>query len=200
MANELAPGSQLGGYRIIERIGRGGMGAVYSAHDEGLGREVAIKVLAAEVAKDPAAILRFRREAETLARVRHPNVAVVHLAQADGEVPFLVLEYLQGGTLAERIHAQGRLGWREAAAIGAKLARGLAAVHDAGLVHRDVKPSNVLFDADGEPKLSDFGLARAARSTGGSLTATGEIVGTLEFLSPEQGRGADRHVAAALLG
>jgi serine/threonine protein kinase/WD40 repeat protein len=180
----LAAGTRLGAYRIDGLLGEGGMGAVYRATDERLGRSVAVKVLAKLA--DDAAVERFRREARAAAGVKHRNVLVVHEASFEGGSPFLVFELAPGGSLSNRIRTGGRLPWREAARTLAQVARGLEAIHGAGLVHRDLKPSNVLFDEEGVARISDFGLARATVGEANRLTATGELVGTPEFMAPEQ--------------
>jgi WD40 repeat protein len=189
----LSPGEKLQGYRVLGVLGRGGMGVVYKALDERDGREVALKLVAdLPPGHDRDVFLkRFDREARAAMAVAHPNVGAV---LASGEIEgtrFLVMELLRGGSLAERVRTSGRIPWREAAAIGAGIARGLEAVHAAGLVHRDVKPENVLFDEKGTPKIVDFGLARSAGPSASSvvLTRTGEVVGTPAFMAPEQAEG-----------
>jgi serine/threonine protein kinase len=181
-----------GKYRVVELLGRGGMGAVYRGEDAA-GHSVAIKQLLAGYPDDEGSVERFRREARLAASVRHENVvAVIETGQHDGS-PFIVFELVTGGTLKDRIRASGALPWREAASLGAGIARGLAAIHGAGLVHRDVKPENVLLDGAGRPLISDLGLARqAGLATGGSLTRTGELLGTLEYVAPEQVESARR--------
>jgi serine/threonine-protein kinase len=161
------------------------MGAVYEARDAS-GGSVALKVLILDATDDRLA--RFRIEAQSAARVDHPNVARVRQLGRDprtGEA-FLTTELLTGGSLQDRLRAEGRLSWREAARIGAQIATGLDAIHAAGLVHRDLKPANVLFDGSGRPKIADFGLARITESVAQRLTKTGEILGTPEYLAPEQ--------------
>jgi len=161
------------------------MGTVYRARDERSGREVAIKVLARS---DDAAADRFEREAHAASLVRHPNVLGLHEAGiADGR-RFLALELALGGDLRSRLKTHGAMPWPEATALGAAIARGLAAIHAAGIVHRDLKPENVLFDRAGEVKVSDFGIARTEELS--RLTRTGEILGTLEYVSPEQANGS----------
>jgi serine/threonine protein kinase len=165
------------------------MGVVYRAEDTALGRTVALKVIARDAVESAHALARFRREARAAAAISHPNVAVVHeTGEVSGE-PFIVVEYLPGGSLAERLRREGCLPWREAARLGARIASGLAAIHAAGIVHRDLKPANVLLDADGTPKLADFGLAAETVDRDGHLTKTGELVGTFEYLAPEQAEG-----------
>jgi formylglycine-generating enzyme required for sulfatase activity len=184
----LTIGTLLGSYRILEVLGRGGMGVVYKAHDEQLDRLVAVKLVLPEIANDDALLHRFDREARAAAMVVHPNIASLHAVSALQGMPYLVMEYIAGGSLADRIKHEGPLPWAEAARRGAEIARALEAIHAAGLVHRDLKPANVLLDEEGHAKLTDFGLARAV-SGASKLTKTGELVGTLEFLSPEQAAG-----------
>jgi tetratricopeptide (TPR) repeat protein len=176
---------RLGHYLLLDRLGQGGMGTVYRARDERSGREVAIKVLARA---DDEAARRFEREAEAASRVHHANVLALHEAGAVEGRRFLALELAEGGDLRARLKTQGALPWPEAARLGAEIARGLAAIHAAGLVHRDLKPENVLFDAAATVKVSDFGIARGDQLS--RLTRTGEIVGTLEYVSPEQANGS----------
>jgi serine/threonine-protein kinase len=183
---ELAPGTRLGGYVITGVLGRGGMGVVYQAVDERLGRPVAIKLIAAQQLEDPRSSGRFKREATAVAAISHANVARVYdLGTAPGG-HFIVLELLTGGTLKERVKRGGRLPWREVAELGARVAEGLAAIHGAGLVHRDLKPENVLLDPSGVPKITDFGLVRRTTAGASVMTKTGEMLGTLEYMSPEQ--------------
>ena len=180
----LRPGTRLGGYVIEGELGRGGMGVVLRAKDD-LGRTVALKVMPREMVSDRVSLERFRREAQAVAVVEHANVVRIY---THGEVegyPYLVFEFVPGGSLQDRLRKQGPIPWREALELAAGVARGLDAVHRAGLVHRDLKPGNVLLDAQGTPKLGDFGLARK-QARGNSLTNAGDFVGTIAFSSPEQ--------------
>jgi eukaryotic-like serine/threonine-protein kinase len=182
-------------YRLGERIAGGGMGSVYRAVDENLGRRVAVKVLRRDLADDPAFLERFRREARAAAALSHPGVAGVYdYGELDGSA-FIVMELVEGETLAERIEATGRLPWREAFALGEQVARALAAAHAHGLVHRDVKPANVLVGRDGRAKVTDFGIAKAAASTT-TLTRTGMVLGSANYVAPEQAQGEDVGPAA----
>ncbi|HEV2893187.1 MAG TPA: serine/threonine-protein kinase, partial [Actinomycetota bacterium] len=156
MAEPVALGPQ-GRYRLVRRIATGGMGEVWQADDTVLGRQVALKVLVAELAADDRATRRFVREARATARLAHPNVARVFDFGRDGDAPFLVMELLEGETLAARL-ASGPLGPAEAARIAAAVADALEAAHRRGIVHRDVKPSNVMLTRDGEVKVLDFGI------------------------------------------
>ena len=181
-------------YRLGERIAGGGMGAVYRAVDESLGRQVAVKVLRRELAAEPAYLERFRREARASAGLSHPGVAGVYDYGELGGSAFIVMELVEGETLAERIAARGRLPWPEAFAIGEQVARALAAAHANRLVHRDIKPGNVLVDAAGRAKVTDFGIAKAAAAA--PLTRTGMVVGSANYVAPEQAQGDDVGPAA----
>ena len=180
-------------YRLGERIAAGGMGAVYRAVDETLGRQVAVKALRRELADDPTFLERFRREARAAAGLSHPGVAGVYDYGELGGQPFIVMELVEGETLAERLAARGRLPWREAFAIGEQVAAALAAAHAHGLVHRDVKPANILLGRDGRAKVTDFGIAQAAQTA--TLTRTGMVLGSANYVAPEQAKGG--HVGPA---
>jgi serine/threonine-protein kinase len=183
----VAVGYELSGYRLDALIGRGGMGVVYRGVDLRLDRPVAIKLIAAERATDPVVRRRFEREARLMAALDHPNVLPVYAAgEQDGSL-FLVMRYVEGIDLAALLRAEGRLSPARAARITDQLAQALDAAHAAGLVHRDVKPANVLLAGD-HVYLSDFGLGRAVRGAT-RLTDTGEWLGTVDFCSPEQLRG-----------
>jgi eukaryotic-like serine/threonine-protein kinase len=175
-------------YRLESKLGSGGMSTVYLARDETLERWVAAKVLHREISDQPDQIERFRREARAVAQVSHPNVVAVIDAGEDGGRPYIVFEYVEGETLKHRIDAhQGGLPLDEAAAYGIEVGRGLGAAHARRLVHRDVKPQNVLIDADGRAKVTDFGIARELEQDG--LTKTGRVLGTTDYVSPEQAMG-----------
>jgi len=182
------------GYEILGELGRGGMGVVYHARHIRLNRPTAIKMLIGGQFADPVAQVRFMVEAEVVALVQHPNVVQVYeFGQFEGQ-PFFALEYVHGVTLAEKLHTATRFTARAAAEMVAKLANAIAAAHTKGIVHRDLKPANVLLDADGEPKVTDFGLAKVGRS---EMTATGAIMGTPSYMSPEQAAGRTREVGTA---
>ncbi len=155
----LTPGTLLGRYRIIGSLGSGGMGEVYRARDTELGRDVAVKVLPDEVAHDAERLERFRREARFLARLSHPNILEVFDVGEEAGVIYVVTELLEGRTLRERLD-RGPLSWRRAVEIAAGLAEALVAAHATGIVHRDLKSSNVFLTRDGRVKVLDFGLAR----------------------------------------
>ncbi|MEX2139060.1 MAG: protein kinase [Pirellulales bacterium] len=179
---------RLGGYDILEIIGHGGMGVVLKAFDRELNRTVAIKVLAPHLARNSLARKRFAREAQAAAAVVHPHVLAIHQVQAGGRLPFLVMPLVAGESLAERLTAQGTLELKEILRIGMQAAAGLAAAHEQGLVHRDVKPANILLEKGVERAvLTDFGLARAADDV--TLTRWGIVAGTPQYMSPEQARG-----------
>jgi tRNA A-37 threonylcarbamoyl transferase component Bud32 len=179
-------------YRLESKLGSGGMSTVYLARDETLERWVAIKVLHREISDQPDQIERFRREARSVARLSHPNVVSVIDAGQDGGYPYIVFEYVEGETLKQRIERLGRLPLDESAAYAIEIARGLGTAHLERLIHRDVKPQNVLIDTEGRAKVTDFGIARSLESQK-ALTATGRVLGTTDYVSPEQamGRGVD---------
>jgi eukaryotic-like serine/threonine-protein kinase len=178
-----------GRYRLDSKLGSGGMSTVYLARDETLERWVAVKVLHREISDDPDQIERFRREARAVAQLSHPNVVAVIDAGEDGGHPYIVFEYVAGRTLKQRIERAGRLPLDEAVAYAIEIGRGLATAHARKLVHRDVKPQNVLIDAEGRAKVTDFGIARSLESDG--LTKTGRVLGTTDYVSPEQAMGTE---------
>jgi serine/threonine-protein kinase len=196
----IAPGQTLGQYRIVEQLGRGGMATVYKAFQPSLSRQVAIKVLPEFFAEDPSFHERFRQEGTAIATLRHPNIlAVFDSGEADG-VAYIVTELVDGGTLADQLGkplpADYCLG------ILRSVGSALDYAHARGLVHRDVKPSNILLARDGTPVLSDFGLARMMaspdQSTARRLTVTGTAVGTPEYMAPEQASEGEAGPAADL--
>lgn len=176
-----------GRYRLESRIGSGGMSTVYRAHDETLERFVAIKLMNREVAHDSDQLERFRREARAVARLSHPNIVHVIDAGEDESRPYIVFEYIDGETLKDRIRRLGRLEVADAVTYGVEIARALGAAHANHVVHRDVKPQNVLIDHDGTAKVTDFGIARTLEEDG--LTADGRVLGTTDYVSPEQALG-----------
>jgi hypothetical protein len=185
MSASTATPQRLGRYQMVSQLGAGGMGAVYLARDEELGRDVAIKVLrplAAFGAPTPDLVERFRREARAIAAVSHPAVVQLYDQGVEGTLPYLVLELVQGPTLAARIRDEGPLSVREIRTLGIQVASALAAAHARNIVHRDVKPSNILQAAHDSWKLADFGIAQMADS---SLTITGQFLGTVSFAAPE---------------
>jgi eukaryotic-like serine/threonine-protein kinase len=203
----LSVGTRLGSFDILERIGAGGMGEVYRARDTKLGRAVAIKILPESFANDPERLARFEREAKTLAALNHSNIAVIHGFEEARGIQALVMELVEGPTLAERI-AEGFLSTDEALSISKQIAEALAAAHEQGIIHRDLKPANIKVRPDGTVKVLDFGLAKALESVRGSssdaqsptitspamMTQIGVILGTAAYMAPEQakGRATDR--------
>jgi serine/threonine-protein kinase len=183
-------------YRIDEPIGQGGMASVYLAHDEELDRAVALKILAENLAGDATFRNRFEREARLAARLSHPNVVrVFDVGESEGR-PFIVMEYVEGDTLADELGRHGSLPPARAVELALQICSGLEAAHASGLVHRDVKPRNLLLRPDGGLKIADFGIARAAEST--RLTEIGTILGTAAYLAPEQAEGLEATPAADL--
>ncbi|MFH2007535.1 MAG: serine/threonine-protein kinase [bacterium] len=185
---ELPSGSQLMDRFEVERpLGRGGMGAVYLANDKRIGERVALKVISRELAEDPAAVERFRREAGAARKITHPNVIRIHDLGEDGGMLFLSMEYFAGQSLSELLAQRHVLGLDEAREILRQVCDALTAAHAAGVVHRDLKPQNVLVNERGETRVIDFGLAKMAYLN--TMTATGLMMGTPEYMSPEQVRG-----------
>ena len=186
MAGQLEVGDTLGAYRVESVLGEGGMGKVFGARHED-GTQVALKVLKPELAGDYIFQHRFNQEARAAAEVHNEHlVPIFEAAEADG-FQYLAVAYLPGGSLADRLGAEGTLAPAAAAQVVAQVALGLDALHGAGIVHRDVKPGNVLFDAAGTAKLTDFGLAKGRAYT--VLTQPGQVIGTLDYLAPELIRG-----------
>jgi serine/threonine protein kinase len=183
-----------GRYEIVRPLGHGAMAVVDLAHDVELDRPVALKRLAENLARDEELRRRFLREGRLSARLSHPNVVRVFDVGEDGDRPFIAMEYVEGETLAELIARRGSLPPAEAAELGVQACAGLAAAHAAGLVHRDVKPQNLLLGRDGVLKLGDFGIAFGAEGT--RLTAAGTVLGTAGYLAPEQARGEQVTAAA----
>jgi len=184
-------GRTLGHYRIVEEIGKGGMGVVYRARDERLDRDVAVKILPAGTLADAAARQRFRKEALALSKLNHPNIQTVHDFDTQDGLDFLVAEYIPGVTLNDRLGGQG-LPEKEVLRLGQQLAEGLAAAHEQGIIHRDLKPSNLRVTPDGRLKILDFGVAKLlgpASATATTETRTQTIAGTPLYMSPEQRRG-----------
>ncbi|WP_284582004.1 protein kinase [Streptomyces sp. 2P-4] len=182
-----------GRYRITELLGSGGMAQVFRARDERLGRFVALKAMRHDLPYDPGWVTRFRREAQTMAGLSHPNIVSVHdtgeerRAGGGRPVPYLVMELVAGRSLAELLDAQGRLPLAEALPLALQILAALAAAHARGVVHRDIKPANVLLAEDGTAKVADFGIAAVAGRT--VLTGTGAVLGTPHYMSPEQVEG-----------
>jgi serine/threonine protein kinase len=186
-------GVTLGNYRVLEMLGQGGMAKVYKAHQETLDRDVAIKVLPPWYAADRSFVERFNLEARLVARLSHPNIVTVHDANEQNGHLYIVMQLVDGGTLKQRldqIQQEGRvMGIDEIVSIFTQLADALAYAHAEGIIHRDIKPVNVLMDRSGRPILSDFGIAKVLASTQDNLTRPGAGVGTPEYMSPEQCQG-----------
>ena len=197
----LAPGARFGAYRIERTLGRGGMGIVYLATELALDRQVALKVIRADLASDEGFRARFRSESRTAASVEHPRVVTVFRAGELDGLAYVAMRYVPGRDLERLVSADGPLPPERAADLIAQVGEGLDAVHAAGLVHRDVKPANVIVDEDERAYLTDFGLAKAvAASTG--LTDTGQVIGTVDYMAPEQieGRRVDARTDVYALG
>lgn len=197
---ELGAGQMLGKYQIIGPIGQGGMASVYKGYDPALKRHVAIKVLAAHLAADPQILQRFEREAITSANLKHPNIVVIHDVGSAGGYHYMVMELLEGRTLRQEIRAVGALPLSRVIPITYQLSSALDYAHGRELVHRDLKPGNVMLGAGDHVTLMDFGLVKALR--GARLTEAGSSVGTLEYMSPEQlgGEEVDRRSDVYSLG
>ena len=196
----MTPGTQLGSYEIISALGKGGMGEVWRAKDSKLGGEVAIKTLPGEFAQDEERLARFEREAKLLASLNHPNIAAIYGLEEDNGTRFLVLELVEGDTLADRLN-RGAIPVEESLKLALQIAEALEAAHEKGVIHRDLKPLNIKITPDGKIKVLDFGLAKAFAGDGAdvnlsqsptlSMAATeqGVILGTAAYMSPEQARG-----------
>ncbi|HEX9118898.1 MAG TPA: protein kinase [Terriglobales bacterium] len=207
----LCAGTRLGPYEIVAPLGAGGQGEVYRARDQRLDREVAIKLIPSELTHDPAGHKRMEREARTLSRLNHPNIASIYEFDSHDGTEFIVMELVSGESLRAKLTG-GALPFKEVLAFGMQTAEGLAAAHDAGIVHRDLKPENLIITSDGRLKILDFGLAKPAAAASAAATVTdafvteaGSAVGTLPYMAPEQLRGeevdarADIYAAGAVL-
>ncbi len=194
-------GTRIGAYEVLSLLGAGGMGEVYRARDTKLGRDVALKVLPGAVAGDPDRLARFHREAQVLAALNHPHIAAIHGFEDSGEVHALVMELVEGPTLADRI-AQGPIPVAEALPMAKQIAEALEAAHEHGIVHRDLKPANIKVRDDGTVKVLDFGLAKLNDSNASNtlalsptitspamMTGVGMILGTAAYMAPEQAKG-----------
>ena len=193
-------GQSLSHYSLVDKIGKGGMGEVFRAKDQKLGRDVAIKVLPEEFARDADRVARFQREAKLLASLNHPNIAAIYGLEESGGTQFLVLELVEGDTLADRIRA-GPIPAEESLKLALQIAEALEAAHEKGVIHRDLKPANIKVTPDGKAKVLDFGLAKAyannreevnlsnSPTLSDAVTQQGVILGTAAYMSPEQARG-----------
>ena len=184
----MVQGTVAGRYRILREVGRGGMGSVWLCRDERLGRQVAVKQVGHVTGEAPD-LARAMREARSSAPLNHPHVVAIYDAIDEGDQIWLVMEYVDGRTLAQIIAEDGPVAPEQVAEIGAQVADGLAAAHARGTIHRDIKPSNILIGPDGRAKISDFGISRTAGDE--TLTQTGMLSGTPSYLSPEIARGED---------
>jgi hypothetical protein len=190
---ELSEGDEFAGYRIERRLGRGGMGILYLAVEPGLERRVALKLIAPEAAAEEVFARRFAEESRIAASIEHPNVVPIYAAGEQDGVPYIAMRYVAGSDLGRRVAREGRLEPAEAARLIAQVGNGLDAIHAAGLVHRDVKPANVLLsggDGEAHAYITDFGVARNIATESG-LTQTGRFVGTLDYVAPEQISGGE---------
>ncbi|MEJ7818760.1 MAG: protein kinase, partial [Rubrobacteraceae bacterium] len=181
-------------YRILKPLGSGGMADVFLAHDDVLDRDVALKVMSGRYASDDEFVERFRREAQSAAALSHPNIVSIYdRGESEDGTYYIAMEYLPGGTLKDRIVKRGALAPHTASAVALQIAEALQAAHDRGVIHRDIKPHNILITESGDLKVTDFGIARAASSS--TMTKTGSILGTAHYISPEQAMG--EHVGFA---
>ena len=188
-------GTTLGGrYRLVELLGQGGMATIYRARDAQLDRDVAVKLMRPEYGEDPDFLARFRDEARAAASLNHPNIVSVFDFGEGESGPYLVMELLEGEDLASIIRGNGPLAPRQAARVSAEAAKALQAAHVRGIVHRDVKPSNILVGRDGRIKVADFGIARAINEA--QVTVPGVAMGSVHYFSPEQARGEPATVAS----
>ena len=201
---ELSDGDEFAGYRVERRLGRGGMGILYLAVEPGLERRVALKLIAPEAASDEVFARRFAEESRIAASIEHPNVVPIYAAGEEAGVPYIAMRYVAGADLARRLAREGRLSPQVAVDLIAQIGNGLDAIHAAGLIHRDVKPANVLLSGDDggdHAYITDFGVARNVATESG-LTQTGRFVGTLDYVAPEQisGGAIDARVDVYALG
>src|SRR5882672_9448648 len=179
-----------GPYRVEDRIGAGGMGVVYLALDEALQRQVALKTLLPALAADPEFVARFKREAQSAAALNHPNITQIYSIGQEGAIPFFAMEMIHGRSLEALVKERGALDAIEATGYIVQAAKGLRHAAQKKLIHRDVKPSNLMLAEDGVVKITDFGLAKAAKSDT-QLTATGQVLGSPGYISPEQAQGGE---------
>jgi serine/threonine protein kinase len=189
-------GSRLSHFRITAKLGEGGMGVVWRATDERLGRDVAIKVLPEELARSPQRRMRFEREASAIAALKHPNIVTIYSLEEDDDIHFIAMELVEGETLADLI-SDGGLSLPSFLELAGQTVDAISAAHAQGITHRDIKPANVMLDADGRVKVLDFGLAKLVEEVSEDdltvskeeKTALGQVLGTLAYMSPEQAEG-----------
>ncbi len=194
-------GKVIGGCRIISVLGEGGMGVVYKAEDISLSRVVALKILPSRVTKKPVLVERFKREARAAAQVEHPNIVQVYRVGQEGDQYYIVMQYIKGTNLADKVKDEGRLDSKTATNMMFNVAQGLSVAHEHGIIHRDIKPDNIMLTEKGEVKLADFGLAREVESDS-DISQTGQVLGTPYYMSPEQcdGRPVDGRADIYSLG
>jgi len=180
--------SKIGKYEVLDVLGRGGMGVVYKAYDPILDREIALKTMTSEGLKDPVLKERFYREARAAGRLRHPNIVTIYELGEENSIPFIAMEYIHGSDVHAVIKGQHEVSFEQKLRIIVQLCRGLAYAHKAGIVHRDVKPSNIRLTDDNQVKILDFGIARLVTST--TMTSGGMVLGTIHYMAPEQIKGA----------
>lgn len=171
-------------YEILEKIGAGGMSDVFLAKDHSLGREVAVKILKQEFAEDRIFVAKFRAEAQAAAGLEHPNIVSIYDVGSEGSLYYIVMEYVEGITLKTYINKKGRLTYNEALSIAIQVGRGIEAAHKKNIIHRDIKPQNIIISREGKVKVMDFGIARAVTSN----TVSADIMGSVHYASPEQAR------------
>ncbi|HYE15153.1 MAG TPA: serine/threonine-protein kinase, partial [Pyrinomonadaceae bacterium] len=182
-------GQIVGNYKIEQKLGEGGMGAVFRGVDMMLEREVAIKFLRPELASQPQVVERFRSEAVTLAKLNHPNIATLYNFMRQGDSFFMVLEFVRGVTLDHVIQERGALAAEQAVPLFCQVLDGIQHAHDFGIIHRDIKPANMMLTEKGNLKVLDFGIARILGTA--RMTRQGNVIGTIEYMSPEQVRGQE---------
>jgi len=175
-------------YKIIEQVGQGGMGVVYLAEDKRLKRNVAIKFLPQQISSDPEQKKRFETEAQAAASLNHPNITTIHAIEDYDEGVFIVMEYIEGIELKEKINS-GAIPVKEAVRIAIQIAEGINSAHKKGIIHRDIKSQNIMITAEGKAKIMDFGLAKISGST--QITKSGSTLGTAAYMSPEQAQSQD---------
>ena len=171
-------------YEILEPVGAGGMSDVYKAKDHVLNREVAIKVLKKEFTEDMSFVTKFRREAQSAAVLEHPNIVNIYDVGSEDGLYFIIMEYIEGITLKSYIERKERLNYKEVLSIAIQVGRGIQAAHEKGIIHRDIKPQNVIISKEGKVKVTDFGIAKAVSSN----TINAEVMGSVHYTSPEQAR------------
>ena len=171
-------------YEILSKVGAGGMSDVYKAKDHILGRFVAIKVLRQEFSEDRNFVTKFRIEAQSAAGLEHPNIVNIYDVGNEDDTYYIVMEYVEGITLKSYIEGKGQLSFKESVSIAIQVARGIEAAHNKGIIHRDIKPQNIMISTDGKVKVTDFGIAKAASSN----TISSDVMGSVHYVSPEQAR------------